>query len=180
MKISSPVVAQMLGPWDAGPGPAHQRLSDRLRLLILDGRLVLGAALPSERDLAVALGVSRTTVGTAYRTLIDARYIDTQPRTRAIVRLPDDGKPYRPPPPLSPTIDLSIAAPAAPGVELHRAYSAALERLPRHFGRRGHASEGVAVGLIGGLLRHRPWIGQDSRARSQCCTDCLTVSAVSI
>lgn len=134
----------MLGPWDAGPGPAHQRLSDKLRLLILDGRLVLGAALPSERDLAVALGVSRTTVGTAYRTLIDARYIDTHPRTRAIVRLPDDGKPHQPPPPLSTTIDLSIAAPAAPGVELHRAYSAALERLPLRFARRGHAGEGVA------------------------------------
>lgn len=143
MKISSPVVAQMLGAWDQGPGPAHQRLSDRLRLLVLDGRLVLGAALPSERDLAIALGVSRTTVGTAYRTLADARYVDTQPRSRAVVRLPDERMPHEPAVPSSPTIDLSFAAPAAPGVVLHRAYATALERLPRHFDRRGYERDGL-------------------------------------
>lgn len=144
MKIGSHAVARMLGAWDEGPGPAHQRLSDRLRLLVLDGRLALGAALPSERDLAVTLGVSRTTVGTAYRALADAGYLGTQPRSRAVVRLPGEGKSGLPTAALSSTIDLSFAAPAAPGVILHRAFTEALEQLPRHFGRRGYEGDGVA------------------------------------
>ncbi|WP_228001683.1 aminotransferase class I/II-fold pyridoxal phosphate-dependent enzyme [Nocardia australiensis] len=143
MKISSRMVARMLGAWDEGPGPAHQRLSDRLRLLVLDGRLVLGTALPSERDLAATLAVSRTTIGAAYRTLADARYIDTQQRSRAVVRLPGDREPQWPNPSLSPTIDLSFVSPAAPGMVLHRAYSEALERLPRYFGHRGYERDGV-------------------------------------
>ncbi|KPI13699.1 hypothetical protein OV450_8299, partial [Actinobacteria bacterium OV450] len=52
VKTSSYAMARMLGTWQQGAGPAHQRLSDRLRLLVLDGRLSLGAVLPSERDLA--------------------------------------------------------------------------------------------------------------------------------
>ncbi|MGW8703491.1 GntR family transcriptional regulator, partial [Streptomyces eurythermus] len=90
MKVSSHTVAGMLGSWQEGPGPAHQRLSDRLRLLVLDGRLSLGAALPSERDLAGALATSRTTVGAAYRTLVEHGYLATRSRARATVRLPDD------------------------------------------------------------------------------------------
>ena len=144
MKISSSAVARMLGSWDAGPGPAHQRLADRLRLLVLDGRLVLAAALPSERDLALALGVSRTTVGTAYRTLADAQFIDTRPRSRAVVRLPDDPGPRRRAASSAPTIDLSFAAPAATSPILHHAFSTALERLPRYFDRRGYERDGVA------------------------------------
>ena len=143
MKISAAVVAQMLGAWQVGPGPAHQRLSDRLRLLVLDGRLVLDAALPSERDLALVLGVSRTTVGTAYRSLADAQFIDTRARSRAVVRLPDDPAPHRQATSSSSTIDLSFAAPAAPGPILHRAFNAALEKLPRYFDRRGYERDGV-------------------------------------
>ncbi|MEK2474252.1 winged helix-turn-helix domain-containing protein [Streptomyces noursei] len=82
-----------MGTWQEGPGPAHQRLSDRLRLLILDGRLSLGAALPSERDLAAVLGTSRTTVGAAYRTLVEHGYLATRARARATVRLPQDIRP---------------------------------------------------------------------------------------
>ncbi|MFH5207127.1 hypothetical protein ACHIPZ_02660 [Antrihabitans sp. NCIMB 15449] len=46
MKIGAHGLAGMLGTWSDGPGPAHQRLSDRLMLLVLDGRLVLGATRP--------------------------------------------------------------------------------------------------------------------------------------
>ncbi|MFE2286427.1 PLP-dependent aminotransferase family protein [Streptomyces sp. NPDC059443] len=144
MKISSHAVARMLGTWQEGPGPAHQRLSDRLRLLILDGRLSLGAVLPSERDLAVALGTSRTTVGAAFRTLVEHGYLATQARTRATVRLPGDTTPEPPARTDADTIDLSFAAPAAPVEILHAAFATALEQLPRHFERHGYDRYGTA------------------------------------
>ncbi|MEV6570201.1 PLP-dependent aminotransferase family protein [Streptomyces sp. NPDC051577] len=144
MKISSHAVARMLGSWREGPGPAHQRLSDRLRLLILDGRLSLGAALPGERDLAAALDSSRTTVGTAFRTLVEHGYLSTQARTRATVRLPDDVRPAYPAGTDKDTIDLSVAAPAAPVEILHAAFATALEQLPRHFERHGYDRHGTA------------------------------------
>ncbi|WP_330302037.1 MULTISPECIES: PLP-dependent aminotransferase family protein [unclassified Streptomyces] len=134
----------MLGTWQEGPGPAHQRLSDRLRLLVLDGRLSLGAALPSERDLATALGTSRTTVGAAYRTLVEHRYLATRARARATVRLPHDTPSERPSGTDSATIDLSFAAPPAPAEILHAAFADALERLPLHFERHGYDRYGTA------------------------------------
>ncbi|TQJ37620.1 MocR-like transcription factor YczR [Streptomyces sp. SLBN-115] len=144
MKISSHAVARMLGAWQEGPGPAHQRLSDRLRLLILDGRLPLGVAVPSERDLAAALGTSRTTVGTAFRTLVEHGYLATQPRTRATVRLPDSTTSEPPVGTDTETLDLSFAAPAAPVEILHAAFASALEQLPRHFERHGYDRYGTA------------------------------------
>ncbi|WP_406320541.1 PLP-dependent aminotransferase family protein [Streptomyces sp. NBC_01637] len=144
MKVTSHVVARMLGTWQEGPGPAHQRLSDRLRLLVLDGRLSLGSAMPSERDLAIALSTSRTTVGTAYRTLVEHGYLATRARARATVRLPDDTPPERQAGTNSATIDLSFAAPPAPVEILHAAFAAALEQLPRHFERHGYDRNGTA------------------------------------
>lgn len=133
----------MVGDWQEGPGPAHQRLSDRLRLLVLDGRLSLGAAMPSERDLANTLGTSRTTVGTAYRTLVDHGYLATRSRARATVRLPDDTPAERRNDAGSATIDLSLAAPPAPVEILHAAFATALEQLPRHFERQGYDRYGT-------------------------------------
>ncbi|WP_234306562.1 PLP-dependent aminotransferase family protein [Streptomyces sp. NRRL F-2799] len=134
----------MLGTWQEGPGPAHQRLSDRLRLLVLDGRLPLGSALPGERDLATALSTSRTTVGAAYRTLVEQRYVATRARARATVRLPDDPPPERRNPASPAAIDLSFAAPPAPVEILHTAFATALEQLPRHFERHGYDRYGIA------------------------------------
>ncbi|MGV9788490.1 MocR-like transcription factor YczR [Streptomyces sp. NPDC003435] len=143
MKVSAHAVARMLGTWQEGPGPTHQRLSDRLRLLVLDGRLSLGSVLPSERDLATALSTSRTTVGAAYRTLVDQRYVATRARARATVRLPDDPPPKRGGTAGSAAIDLSFAAPPAPVEILHTAFATALEQLPRHFERHGYDRYGI-------------------------------------
>ncbi|MEW2415391.1 PLP-dependent aminotransferase family protein [Streptomyces sp. NPDC046866] len=143
MKISSHTVAGMVGRWQEGPGPAHRRLSDRLRLLVLDGRLCLGAALPGERDLAAALGTSRTTVGTAYRTLVEHGYLTTRSRARATVRLPGGPRPERRAGARAQTLDLSLAAPQAPVEILHAAFASALEQLPRHFERHGYDRYGT-------------------------------------
>lgn len=53
----------------AGDLPLYRQLGDALAGAIADGVLDEGERLPSERDLAVSLGVSRTTVVTAYREL---------------------------------------------------------------------------------------------------------------
>jgi DNA-binding transcriptional MocR family regulator len=59
----------VLGLWSEGPGPLHRKLSDALRSAVDDGRLAAGERLPSERDLAQRLAVSRSTVVAAYDAL---------------------------------------------------------------------------------------------------------------
>lgn len=59
-------LVRLLDDWGHGDGPLHAQLADRLRRLIVVGKLTAGARLPSERALAVALGVSRNTVGAAF------------------------------------------------------------------------------------------------------------------
>ena len=44
------------------PAPLYRQLYDELRRAILNGRLAPGVRLPSTRELAVELGVSRNTV----------------------------------------------------------------------------------------------------------------------
>ncbi|WP_317713698.1 MocR-like transcription factor YczR [Williamsia muralis] len=145
MPTSSETVARLLGQWREGPGPAHQRLTDSLRLLILDGRLVLGASIPGERDLAAHLGVSRTTVSTAYRALIDQGYLATRPRAKAVVRLPAKPTPVASSAKWDDLIDLSRGAPTAPVKVLHHAYQAALEQLPHYFSDRGYDALGLPI-----------------------------------
>ena len=62
----------MLVGTGAKAGPLHRRLSEGLAELIDRGELPPLALLPSERALAAALTMSRTTVVTAYQTLRDS------------------------------------------------------------------------------------------------------------
>src|SRR3954447_7914162 len=55
----------MLTGWAGRPGPGYAALAERLRLLVLDGRLPVDAVLPSDRDLATALATSRKITGAA-------------------------------------------------------------------------------------------------------------------
>src|ERR1700750_2828633 len=65
------LLARELGNWrtSSRSGPAYHGLADAIRLLIVDGRLPVGARLPSERAMADTLRVSRTTVTAAYAQL---------------------------------------------------------------------------------------------------------------
>ncbi len=64
-------------------------LQARLRLAvvhaILDGRLGSGAPLPSSRELAVVLGISRNTVTAAYVQLVDEGFLEARPRSGVFV-----------------------------------------------------------------------------------------------
>jgi GntR family transcriptional regulator/MocR family aminotransferase len=64
-------------------------LQGRLRLAvvqaILDGRLGVGAPLPSSRELAALLGMSRNTVTSAYLQLMDEGFLEARPRSGVFV-----------------------------------------------------------------------------------------------
>jgi DNA-binding transcriptional MocR family regulator len=67
-RISARALATALGGWRSSE-PAYEALADAIRLLCLDNRLAADTALPAERELAGALGISRTTVAATYRSL---------------------------------------------------------------------------------------------------------------
>ncbi len=68
--------------------PAYATLADRIRLLAIDGRLVPDQRLPSERELALRLSVSRTTVSAAYARLRDLGYLTARRGSGNFVALP--------------------------------------------------------------------------------------------
>ncbi|BAZ27383.1 transcriptional regulator [Kalymmatonema gypsitolerans NIES-4073] len=95
------------------PFPLHQQLYEELRYCILSGRLLPGKRIPSTRQLAKSLGISRTTVTQTYDQLLSEGYIETVVGSGTFVctQLPDDllnstpiqstGKMVRPPVKLS-------------------------------------------------------------------------------
>ena len=77
--LSGPHLARLLGAWRSA-GPAYARSPRALRLLVLDGRLPLRTRLPGERELAEALGVSRTTATAAYAALREEGFLASRAR----------------------------------------------------------------------------------------------------
>jgi GntR family transcriptional regulator / MocR family aminotransferase len=65
--------------------PLQSRLRRRIVQVILDGRLAAGAPLPSSRQLAEVLGLSRNTVTAVYQQLIAEGYLDARPRSGVFV-----------------------------------------------------------------------------------------------
>lgn len=69
-RIGPSQMARHVTGWDLGDGPLHALLATAIRERITSGDLGAGAVLPSQRELARVLAVSRTTVGNAYDELI--------------------------------------------------------------------------------------------------------------
>jgi DNA-binding transcriptional MocR family regulator len=87
--LSARALAALIVGWrDLAVGPAYAALADRVRLLILDGRITLGTRLPAERELAAQLGLSRTTVSAAYADLRDSGHLESIRGSGSIARLP--------------------------------------------------------------------------------------------
>jgi len=113
-KLDVDLLARELGNWrTAGvSGPAYLGLADGLRLLVIDGRIPVGAQLPSERALCQALHVSRTTVTAAYNLLREDGYLQARRGARGITALPTT--PITADTPKAPTLSLAEATLAAP------------------------------------------------------------------
>ncbi|WP_197321163.1 PLP-dependent aminotransferase family protein [Saccharomonospora sp. NB11] len=69
-------LAPVLGDWSAGDGPLYRKLSAALVRAVDDGALGSGERLPSERELARVLAVSRATVVAAYDDLRDRGVVE--------------------------------------------------------------------------------------------------------
>ncbi|HEY5320460.1 MAG TPA: PLP-dependent aminotransferase family protein, partial [Galbitalea sp.] len=143
--ISARSLGLLLEAWrDDAAGPAYAALADRIRLLILDGRIPLGTRIPAERDLAAQLGVSRTTVTTAYGELRRAGYLRSIRGSGSVARLPhpmassgEEGQQQG-------LLDLSKAAlPAIP--VLAAAVARAAEELPAYLGGTGFDPIGIPL-----------------------------------
>jgi GntR family transcriptional regulator/MocR family aminotransferase len=65
--------------------PLQTRLRRAVVQAILDGRLDTGAALPSSRELAAVLGISRNTVTAAYVQLVEDGFLQARPRSGVFV-----------------------------------------------------------------------------------------------
>jgi DNA-binding transcriptional MocR family regulator len=108
-------LAELLAPW-LTDGPAYAAVATGVRGLLLDGRLSVDTRLPSERQLALALGVSRTTVTAAYDVLRTEGYLLSAAGAGSRVTLPSSA-PVRPDAdPGEPAVvrDLTVAAATAP------------------------------------------------------------------
>lgn len=124
----------------AGPGtrrpPAYRALADGIRLLVLEGRVPVAARLPAERELALSLSVSRTTVAAAYESLRSEGFLESRRGAGSWTAvpagnpLPARGLEPLPPDALGSMIDLGCAALPAPEPWLTRAVQGALEELP--------------------------------------------------
>lgn len=138
--VSSRALVQLLDDW-RGPGAAYAALADRIRLLIIDGRVPLAARVPAERELADALAVSRTTIAAAYASLREDGYLESVRGSGSVARLPGRA-PVAIDSHRTGFLDFSKAAlPAIP--EVADAARRAADLLPAHLGESGFDPVGL-------------------------------------
>ncbi|REF01091.1 PLP-dependent aminotransferase family protein [Thermomonospora umbrina] len=154
--VSGPQLARLLGDLPQ-ERPFYAVLAREVRGLVLNGRLPLRVRLPAERDLAAALGVSRTTVTTAYDRLRADGYVESRQGAGSWTALPRSEQAAGRPTsrfgiahtqggvgPHDEPIDLGCAAPAAPAV-FGEAVAEAVAELPRYSAGPGYEPAGLAV-----------------------------------
>src|SRR4029453_17630074 len=88
-------LVRLLDQWRSIRGPRGSRLPEygalasAVRGLLRDGRLALGVRMPAERELAEALGISRTTVTAAYRDLRESGHLSSRRGAGSWTALPE-------------------------------------------------------------------------------------------
>jgi len=132
-------LARLIGTWRVTGGtagtPGYASLAGAIRGLLADGRLALGVRLPAERELAGALGCSRTTVSAAYGQLRDSGHLSSRRGAGSWTAMPAGATvatsgvwtPYGE----ADVLDLGCAALSAPP-ELATAAQRAVRDLPRY------------------------------------------------
>ncbi|MDX3187603.1 PLP-dependent aminotransferase family protein [Streptomyces sp. MN03-5084-2B] len=133
----------MLGSWrQGGSRQGAADLAAAIELQVLDGQLPLGTRLPAERELADALGASRTLIGAALDRLRENGFVASRRGAGSWIAAP--GRRRRGP--LAPAGDGSIdfthaSSPAIPGTAT--AVDAARARLAGHLGDHGYQEHGL-------------------------------------
>lgn len=135
--VTGRTLAKHLGSWRSeGAGVAYAELADRIKLLVLDGRLPTRTRLPAERELASALQVSRTTVAASYDLLRQIGFLRSRRGSGSWTTLPENPTA----PELSPfapagegkAFDLAYASLAAPPEAMAGALAWAVEQMACH------------------------------------------------
>lgn len=138
--VSARRLARELGEWRSHRA-AYLSLADRIRVMLIDGRLTSGSRLPAERELSAALQISRTTVAAAYAQLREDSYLRSIRGSGSTLALPG-GMRGNPSGPQEMALDFSKAAAATyPG--LPAAYQFAVEQLPNYLGHHGFDMQGL-------------------------------------
>jgi DNA-binding transcriptional MocR family regulator len=154
--LQGPQLARILGRWHAGRGvPDYAALAGAVRALLSDGRLALGVRLPAERELAAALGISRTTVTAGYRLLRETGHLTSRRGAGSWTAMPAGARVGTSgiwaPGSAPDMIDLGCAALDAPP-QLIAAATEACEDLPRYLGDAGYHPAGL-IELRGAIAR---------------------------
>ncbi|MFF4699991.1 MocR-like transcription factor YczR [Streptomyces chattanoogensis] len=119
----------------AGMRPAYRHLAQAISALILDGRVALHVRLPAERELAVALKTSRSTVTAVYDLLRESGYAQSRQGSGTWTALPEGRTPNgitRLLGPQESAIDLARAAPGLPEQMLNEALAHIAPQLAEH------------------------------------------------
>ncbi|HEY0246865.1 MAG TPA: PLP-dependent aminotransferase family protein [Gryllotalpicola sp.] len=138
-QLAARALRELLGHWRS-EAPAYEALADRVRLLLLDGRVSAGIRLPAERELSTGLGLSRTTVAAAYRRLRETGYATSVQGSGTTTALPP-GHGGEQPPLDEALIDFTHASPPATRL-LAEVIEDALDEYRGHFGTVGYDSVG--------------------------------------
>lgn len=144
--LSAARLATLLGPIPER-GPAYQGIAEGIRLLVVDGRVSDGSRLPSERELATALGVSRTTTARVYAELRASGMLRSRQGSGSIVNLPfaaSAASSMIVTPDGADTIAMTYAAQAAPS-GIGRAFESAMTKLPGLLSTTGYLPDGLPV-----------------------------------
>src|SRR3954451_2705231 len=146
--LTAPALAKLVGTsWrrPAAGATRSETLADTVRGLVVDGRLAPGTRLPSGRDLAVELGVSRGSIARAFARLQEAGYVVAHRGAGSTITVPA-GSGHATPPRLAAAdgaLDLTIAALPAPDPQLSDAVARATAALGSHLPGLGYAPAGL-------------------------------------
>lgn len=140
--------ARLLGDWRPPDGRGlATALADRVRLLVLDGRLPLQTRVPAERELATVLDVSRTTVAAAYDALRDDEVLHSRRGAGSWTQMPGRVGTHRPEPFAPDTdpdiFDLALAALPCPTDGMRAAIADAARDLDAHLCGPGYQLQGL-------------------------------------
>jgi DNA-binding transcriptional MocR family regulator len=92
-RLGGRALAALLPDLRTLPGPVYAALSDSITALVLDGRIATETRLPSERELALALQISRATVTAAYDALRADGFLASRTGSGSFVSVPPGSRP---------------------------------------------------------------------------------------